>query len=96
MLSLHFFKVGLGLARGLASKRHEVHVKLLASLDACCVPTESWPRFMQPIESYIRELANISKKKIHNPLFMFEFFVLIICKYATCLVCADENECVHK
>ena len=67
MLSLHFFKVGLGLARGLASKRHEVHVKLLASLDACCVPTESWPRFMQPIESYINKCSSeslpISAKK---------------------------------
>ena len=70
MLSLHFFKVRLSLARGLASKRHEVHVKLLASLDACCVPTESWPRFKQPIGSYIykqmliRELANISNLRI--------------------------------
>ena len=66
MLSLHFFKVRLSLARGLASKRYEV----LASLDACCLPTESWPRFKQPIGSYIykqmliRELANISNLRI--------------------------------
>ena len=39
MLSLHFFKVRLGLARGLASKRHEVHEKLLANPDACIVYT---------------------------------------------------------
>ena len=70
MLSLHFFKVRLGLARGLASKRHEVHVKLLASLDACIVYTNrelakiyaTYRKLYKQI--FIRELANISNLKI--------------------------------